>query len=65
MQPPTLAVRFVVSDRLRRAINFHYGKPGKASRKEVKSWLWRYGHSRDDEILSDLYLEEEKNQAVQ
>ncbi len=65
MQPPTLAVRFVVSDRLRRAINFHYGKPGKASRREVKSWLWQYWHSRDDEILSDLYLEEEKNQTVQ
>jgi len=64
MQPPTLAVRFVVSDRFRRAINFHYGKPGKASRKEVKGWLWQYGHSRDDEILSDLYLEEEKKQTV-
>lgn len=53
-------VLFIASDQLRRAINFSYGKSGKATRQEVKSWLWRYGHSRDDEILSALYLEDTK-----
>ena len=48
-------ILFAVSDKLRRAINYHYGKAGQATRQETKSWLWQYGHSRDEEILAALY----------
>jgi hypothetical protein len=57
-----LHILFAVSDKLRRAINHHHGKSGQATRQEVKSWLWQYGHSRDDEILAALYEDEEKTQ---
>tara|TARA_R100000742_G_C4170374_1_gene8862 strand:+ start:160 stop:438 length:279 start_codon:yes stop_codon:yes gene_type:complete len=57
-----LHILFAVSDKLRKAINHHHGKSGQATRQEVKSWLWQYGHSRDDEILAALYKDEEKNQ---
>jgi len=53
-----LHILFAVSDKLRKAINHHHGKSGQATRQEVKSWLWQYGHSRDDEILAELYAEE-------
>jgi|TARA_R100001509_G_C4761343_1_gene179832 hypothetical protein len=53
-----IQILFSVTDQLRKAINLHYGKSGKATRAEAKSWLWRYGHSRDQEILSALYQEE-------
>lgn len=53
-------ITFVVSDKLRRAINHHHGRSGQATRQEVKSWLWRYGHSRDDELFAALYEAENK-----
>ena len=53
-----LHILFAVSDKLRRAINHYHGKSGQATRQEVKSWLWQYGHSRDDEILAALYVNE-------
>tara|TARA_Y100000361_G_scaffold20522_1_gene15971 strand:- start:915 stop:1205 length:291 start_codon:yes stop_codon:yes gene_type:complete len=53
-----LHILFAVSDKLRRAINYHHGKSGQATRQEVKSWLWQHGHSRDDEILAALYEHE-------
>lgn len=39
-----------VSDDFRRAINLYHGKPGLATRDEVKQWLWLFGHSMDDDI---------------
>ena len=48
-----------VSDRYRRAINAHYGKPGLATRAEVQRWLWSVGQSCDDDIMHDLTQEEE------
>jgi len=47
-------ILFAVSDQLRRAINHHFGRPGKATRQETKSWLWQHGHSRDEELLAAL-----------
>lgn len=55
-----MQILFAVSDQLRRAINFHHGRPGKASRQEVKSWLWQHGHSKDDELLAALYAAEQE-----
>ena len=56
-----LHILFAVSDKLRRAINHYHGKSGQATRQEVKSWLWQYGHSRDDEILAALHDHDEEN----
>ncbi len=42
-----------VPDRIRRAINDYYGKPGLASRDEVRSWYEMYGKSMDDELMSN------------
>lgn len=41
-----------VSDDFRRAINRHYGKPGLATRQDVKDWLWSFGHSMDDSLMA-------------
>ena len=43
-----------VGNRLRRAINHHYGKPGLASREEIRSFYIMYGESVDADILYDL-----------
>lgn len=43
-----------VSDDYRRAINLFYGKPGLASRDDVKNWLKSYGSSGDDDLMFDL-----------
>jgi len=43
-----------VSDDYRRAIRMHFGRPGLASRDEVKSWLRSYGESGDDDLMYDL-----------
>ena len=53
-------ILFSVSDQLRRAINHHFGKAGHASRQEVKSWLWQYGHSRDEELMAALLASDER-----
>jgi hypothetical protein len=42
------------SDRYRRAINLHYGRPGLATRKQVRDWLIEYGSSADDSIVSEM-----------
>jgi len=52
--PVRVQILFAVSDQLRRAINHHLGRPGKATRQETKSWLWQHGHSRDEELLAAL-----------
>jgi len=43
-----------VDDDYRRAINYHYGKPGLATRLQVQAWLWAHGSSEDDNIMFDL-----------
>ena len=43
-----------VEDDFRRAINAHYGKPGLASRDEVKRWFREYGDSENDNLMHDL-----------
>ena len=60
-----LHILFSVSDRLRRAINFHHGKSGQATRQEVRGWLWQHGHSKDEELLRALFESEEKKDDVQ
>ena len=44
-------VLFTCNDELRKALNFFHGKSGLASRSEMKSWFYQYGHSRDIELL--------------
>jgi hypothetical protein len=39
-----------VTDDTRRQINAFYGKPGLASRDEVKRWFEDYGHSMDTDL---------------
>jgi hypothetical protein len=41
-----------VSDDYRRAINRFYGKPGMASRDDVRRWLEAYGSSMDDDLAA-------------
>lgn len=43
-----------VSDAFRRAIRFHYGHPGLATRAEVKDWIVRYGETGDDDLMYAL-----------
>ncbi len=45
-------VEFVVDidDRIRREINAWYGRPGLASRAEVKRWYEANGRSMDDDL---------------
>lgn len=47
-----------VTDEYRRAINHYHGKPGLASRQEVKDWFWLHGQSMNDDIMFDLSGEE-------
>lgn len=42
-----------VNDDYRRAINEWYGKPGLASREEVKAWLRSYGDSMDADLMRE------------
>lgn len=39
-----------VDDVFRREINRWYGRPGLASREEVKRWFEAYGSSMDDDL---------------
>lgn len=45
-------VEFVVdvSDDIRRAINVWYGRPGLASRAEIKRWYESNGRSMDEDL---------------
>jgi hypothetical protein len=43
-----------VSDDYRRAINNYYGKPGLATREEVRRWLEAHGSSEDDNLMWEL-----------
>jgi hypothetical protein len=43
-----------VSDDYRRAINLHYGRPGLATRDEVRRWLEDHGSAEDDNLMWDL-----------
>jgi len=49
-----VAYTTTVSDYYRRAINHHYGKPGLASREEVRAWLIAHGASEDDNVTWEL-----------
>jgi hypothetical protein len=42
-----------VGDEYRRAINRYYGKPGLATRDDVKKWFWAHGQSMDDDLTMD------------
>ncbi len=48
-----------VPDIYRRAINLHYGRPGLASRDEIKQWYESHGTSADDNLMLELEREEE------
>jgi len=48
-----------VSDDYRRAINLHYGKPGLATREQVRRWLKDHGSADDDNLMWDLQNEED------
>ena len=39
-----------VPDWYRREINRFYGKPGLATRQQVKNWFEAYGNSADDDL---------------
>jgi len=43
-----------VSDAYRRAINAHYGRPGLATREEVRRWVWSFGTSMDDDLAQPV-----------
>lgn len=43
-----------VSEDFRRAINLHYGRPGLATREEVRRWFQAYGESMNDDIMYAL-----------
>jgi hypothetical protein len=42
-----------ISDDIRRAINAWYGRPGLASRDDIKRWYEANGHSMDDDLSLD------------
>ena len=48
-----------VDDDYRRAINLFHGRPGLASRDEVKRWVERHGSSQDDNLMFSLANEDE------
>ena len=48
------------NDDYRRAINAFYGRPGLATREQVKEWLERYGSSEDDNLMFDLQQQKER-----
>jgi len=41
-------------DIMRRAIRFHSGKPGFATREECRAWFVEYGGSADDDVIAEL-----------
>ena len=52
-----------ISDDIRRQINDWYGRPGLASRDEVKAWYKANGHSMDDDLGLDADLAAEAEEA--
>ncbi len=48
-----------VSDEYRREINLYYGRPGLASREEVKNWFRANGSSMDDDLGYAAKMREE------
>lgn len=52
-----------VDDDYRHAINLHYGKPGLATREEVRDWLIRHGSAEDDDLMYDLQQREASSRA--
>jgi len=47
-----IQVPFSYNDELRKAINHYQERPGMATRQEMRSWFYKYGISRDIELLS-------------
>lgn len=45
-----VSYRVDVSDEIRREINAWYGRPGLASRDEIKDWYRANGSSMDDDL---------------
>lgn len=43
-----------VPDRYRKAINARKGKPGMATRDEVRNFIELYGESMDDDLLDEF-----------
>lgn len=56
-----------VPDWFRREINRYYGKPGIATREEVKFWFEMFGTSMDDDLASqaDEHQEEDLDAAME
>ena len=40
-----------VDDDFRRAINEYYGRPGLASREEIRNWYETFGSSQDADLM--------------
>jgi len=59
-----VAYTTTVGDDYRRAINLHYGKPGLASRDDVRRWLEAHGSSEDDNLMHDLAEAEREGDAA-
>jgi hypothetical protein len=53
-----------VTDKMRRAVNFHYGKPGLATRDEMRGHLEAYGDSAWDDFISELDEDEPLTRAA-
>ena len=47
-----IQVPFNYNDELRKALNYYQERPGMATRQEMRSCLYKYGISRDVELLS-------------
>ena len=48
-----------ISVDLRRAIRLYYGRPGHATREEVKEWYQNYGSSMDMDLARSLDFDKE------
>lgn len=44
-----------VSDEFRRAINMQFGRPGLASREQVREWVMNHGTERDESLMQDYF----------
>lgn len=53
-----------VSDDFRRAINSYYGKPGLATRQEVRNWFILFGRSMDDDVMWELDNAERREERI-
>lgn len=48
-----IAYTVEVSDEYRRAINERYGRPGLATREQVRQWIHQNGTSMDDDLMAN------------